>query len=69
MIGALRYFASRFLAPRYWPKVGAGTVTLFDDTCDRTLGNLTPRRSLATLTAVRTLGNLTPRRTLACLED
>lgn len=29
MIGALRYFASRFLAPRYWPKVGAGTVTLF----------------------------------------
>jgi hypothetical protein len=25
MIGALRYFASRFFAPRYWPKVGAGT--------------------------------------------
>lgn len=23
MIGALKYFARRFLAPRFWPKVGA----------------------------------------------
>lgn len=34
MIGALRYFASRFLAQRYWPKIGAASNFVPD--ADRT---------------------------------
>lgn len=30
MIGALRYWAERMFAPRFWPKFGAGTTTALD---------------------------------------
>ena len=52
MIGATRYYAARFFAARYWPKIGSGVVVVLN-ICDTSTASLNPVRTTASLMPVR----------------